>query len=296
VLLGKWSEVTSLKKENVALFFPTAISFTTKNNEKFMFASFLSRNYAFKYFCKLWHLQCPFYDAEMSENGEVSSYDSNRMLKNDEDDNDNDDKNDEPNRNYAISTEATAAAALSSERFKYNKAYDISSSNSSDSSGSHSDSLTSKSKTSISSNNKNDDDDGDGEDASNVERKNLMKIENLEGAHVNSLTLKKKPASIIPANNQLSQKNALIGRNSSDTLDKQQLLACVGDGSPDCASASSLNKVFVLFCSKNFLVNFLVFLILFVILVTLYIYVFIIFFHVNQIEKKLSDLHERLTE
>ena len=84
-----------------------------------------------------------------------------------------------------------------------------------------------------------------------------MKIENLEVAHVNnSLTLKKKPASIIPANNQLFQKNSLL-RNSSDTFDKQQLLACVGDGSSGCSSASSLNKVFVLFCSKNFLVNFL---------------------------------------
>ena len=69
ILQGKWSDVTSLKKENIALLFPTAISFVTKNNGKFLLASFLSRNYAYKHLCKLWHVQYPYYD--VNENADA---------------------------------------------------------------------------------------------------------------------------------------------------------------------------------------------------------------------------------
>ena len=287
VLLGKWSEVTSLKKENVALFFPTAISFTTKNNEKFMFASFLSRNYAFKYFCKLWHLQCPFYDPELSENGEASSFDSKEHQKNDE-------NGDKKESNYENSTKKTAG--LNTERFQCKKAYDTSSANRSDSSASRSDSYTSQSKTSISSNNKNEDMSKD-EENNNSNKIDKMEPQSLPSSSiVKSLNLKKQhqitatTITAIPTKNiesvSITNKSSIIRSNA---LNEEQKLDNV-------LSTNSLQNIFVLFISKNFLVNFLVFCILFVILVTLYVYVFIIFFHVNQIEKKLSDLHDLLTE
>ncbi len=55
-LIKRWAEVTRLKKENIALVFPTAISLVTHSEELF-FASFMSRNQAFKAFYKLWNNQ-----------------------------------------------------------------------------------------------------------------------------------------------------------------------------------------------------------------------------------------------
>jgi hypothetical protein len=63
VVCGKWSDLVSIKKENVALFFPTAISFLTQSNEKYLFASFISRNQAYKLLIKLWsQQQCSVHD------------------------------------------------------------------------------------------------------------------------------------------------------------------------------------------------------------------------------------------
>lgn len=63
VVCGKWSDLVSIKKENVALFFPTAISFLTESNEKYLFASFISRNQAYKLLIKLWsQQQCNVHD------------------------------------------------------------------------------------------------------------------------------------------------------------------------------------------------------------------------------------------
>jgi hypothetical protein len=53
-LCGKWSDVVNLGKENVALIFPTAISFKTRDNEQFLLASFISRSQAFKIIHNLW--------------------------------------------------------------------------------------------------------------------------------------------------------------------------------------------------------------------------------------------------
>jgi hypothetical protein len=55
-LIKRWAEVTQLKKENIALVFPTAISLTT-HDESYFFASFMARNQAFKAFYKLWNNQ-----------------------------------------------------------------------------------------------------------------------------------------------------------------------------------------------------------------------------------------------
>lgn len=56
-LFRKWSDVVNVEKDKIALVFPTAISIFTKTNEKYFFASFLSRNQAFRSICKLWHQQ-----------------------------------------------------------------------------------------------------------------------------------------------------------------------------------------------------------------------------------------------
>lgn len=53
--LEKWSDIKEIKKENIALLFPTAISFTTHSDKKYFFASFLYRNQAFKILTKIWH-------------------------------------------------------------------------------------------------------------------------------------------------------------------------------------------------------------------------------------------------
>lgn len=250
VFLGKWSEVTSLKKENVALFFPTAISFTTKKNEKFTFASFLSRNYAFKYFCKLWHLQSPFYEIDLSENVEINSFDSKEVI------------------SKPQNTE-------NSEGFQFNNEYYTSSAERSDSTGSQSESCTSKSKSSISSRIKKDE----------VSKKTE------ESLHVNSFNANNQDS--IPNNNPLTPREKV---SSSQGFTSNSPLVSANTKQENPMSTSFFNKMLVFFFSKNFLVHFLAFLILLIILITLYIYVFIIFFHVNQIERKLSDLHNRLTE
>jgi hypothetical protein len=51
----KWSEVINVEKDKIALVFPTAISIFTSNNEKYFFASFLSRNQAYRTICKIWN-------------------------------------------------------------------------------------------------------------------------------------------------------------------------------------------------------------------------------------------------
>ena len=231
-LLGKWSEVTSLKKENIALFFPTAISFTTKNNEKFTFASFLSRNYAIKYFCKLWHLQSPFYDVDLSENGEVSSFDSKEMIAH--------------QHTFSNHDKTIEPMITSSERYQINNEDDTSSDGRSNSTESQSVSYESKSKSSISSDNKND-------EISNSSERN-----SIERPIVNSSI---KDQNSIPNNEHSIE-------NNNDSMIVVNTLKIEDTKKP----TNFLNKMFVFLFSKHFLVNFLVILILFVILITLYIY------------------------
>ena len=56
LLHGKWSDVLQVKKENIALIFPTAISIQTLA-ETFFFASFLARDQAYQLFNKLANLK-----------------------------------------------------------------------------------------------------------------------------------------------------------------------------------------------------------------------------------------------
>lgn len=67
-LFKKWSDVTNIEKDKIALVFPTAISIFTKTNEKYFFASFLSRNHAFRSICKLWHQQTISFDLNNNTN------------------------------------------------------------------------------------------------------------------------------------------------------------------------------------------------------------------------------------
>lgn len=55
-LIKKWTDVIHVKKENIALVFPTAISLTTFDGS-FFFASFILRNQAFQVIHKLWNQQ-----------------------------------------------------------------------------------------------------------------------------------------------------------------------------------------------------------------------------------------------
>ena len=56
-LLDKWSNVVNVEKNKIALVFPTAISIFLSSNEKYFFASFISRNQAYRTICKLWNQQ-----------------------------------------------------------------------------------------------------------------------------------------------------------------------------------------------------------------------------------------------
>ena len=56
-LLDKWCNVVNVEKDKIALVFPTAISIFLDSNEKYFFASFISRNQAYRTICKLWNQQ-----------------------------------------------------------------------------------------------------------------------------------------------------------------------------------------------------------------------------------------------
>lgn len=73
-LCKKWTEVIKIEKDRIALVFPTAISIFTKTNEKYFFASFLSRNEAFRSICKLWNQQVQILETNKRINRENSVY------------------------------------------------------------------------------------------------------------------------------------------------------------------------------------------------------------------------------
>ena len=51
---GKWYDVLNIKKENIALVFPTAIKIELNNNQKIVLASFMARNHAFDCILSVW--------------------------------------------------------------------------------------------------------------------------------------------------------------------------------------------------------------------------------------------------
>jgi hypothetical protein len=57
IIYGKWSDVYDIKKENIALIFPTAIRFfTNSTNGNILFASFIPRNTTFELIENIWLL------------------------------------------------------------------------------------------------------------------------------------------------------------------------------------------------------------------------------------------------
>ena len=287
VLHGKWSDVTALKKENIALLFPTAISFVTKNNGKFLLASFLSRNFAYKHLCKLWHAQNPYCDMiAMADN---ASFDSNAK---------------EAGEKLDFKSEAMPNVE-NNENFQY-AAFDTSSASpTTDSSRSHSESFTSKSKMS---------DEPKNElhsQSANESALTPVSVPSNETLHGQTALLRKSPSSQkgqLSADDESSRKSkhrnqkSLTPHHTPNHHQKNASLSSCVSSSSSSYSNSSLSATFSFnrFVARVFDVlmskNFLMLLILATILFTLYIYVFIIFFHVNQIEKKLSDLYNRLID
>lgn len=54
-IIGKWIDIVDIKKDNIAILFPTAIKLINKNGNSFVFASFISRNLVFNKMISLWH-------------------------------------------------------------------------------------------------------------------------------------------------------------------------------------------------------------------------------------------------
>jgi hypothetical protein len=57
IVYGKFSDIYSIKKENIALIFPTAIRFYTKTNGSILFASFILRNSTYEFIRRIWSIQ-----------------------------------------------------------------------------------------------------------------------------------------------------------------------------------------------------------------------------------------------
>ena len=73
---GKWYDVAFIKKENIALVFPTAIKIELNNNEKIVLASFMTRNQAFDSIVNVWQTAI-FNKKNKNFNSKLSNNDEN---------------------------------------------------------------------------------------------------------------------------------------------------------------------------------------------------------------------------
>jgi hypothetical protein len=56
-IIGKWIDILDIKKDNIAILFPTAIKLINKNGNNLVFASFISRNQVFNKMVSLWKMR-----------------------------------------------------------------------------------------------------------------------------------------------------------------------------------------------------------------------------------------------
>jgi hypothetical protein len=259
---GKWYDVRDIKKENIALVFPTAIKIELETHEKIIFASFMTRNQAFECIINVWRMAKQFKKAKTEAK-------FIKLVNIDE--NNNETTNVRRRHNKQQQQQQSISTSSSSSSLCFDKSQVVRVAELSDTS-----SLTSS--------------------MSSIEANNTIDSPAVVMLHDDNDDKKRKRRVFDKLKFFLSFFLTIIVHNSLNLKSKVLTISTsVSSISTDCSQQQQQQQqIVVLKRATSSFNNLAIILIFIIILSILYLYVFIILTQINHIEEKLINLYKKL--